>query len=267
MRLAVTHLTRMRPGYICVAGVDANTGAHVRPVQPVGQLSDALLSRRGGPFDMATVVDLGTVRPVGQPPEVEDLEFTPWHARAVQSIEPDLFWEMLEFLSRPTLREIFGPDLRPAGRDSAIVNMGYGHASLGCLRPARQPVLYVTVGRDGKPRLRLRISDGVLDLDLAVTDLRFYEADHVRLRTDDVDDALDRLATGVPVLLSLGLTRAFAPRDSEAPVHWLQVNNLHFEDDPCWRLISATSAIPLPPPRQPVRTEVTEDDDLEDLPF
>ena len=32
MRIVINHLTRMRAGYICAAGVEANTLQHVRPV-------------------------------------------------------------------------------------------------------------------------------------------------------------------------------------------------------------------------------------------
>src|SRR5882672_7079838 len=112
MKVAVIHLTRMQRGFICVAGVDVADGRQVRPVIPRGRLPDTMSARRGGPFDMATVVDLGAARAVGVPPEVEDYEFTTWHARATQAIEPDLFWEMLQVLSQPTARQVFGPELQ-----------------------------------------------------------------------------------------------------------------------------------------------------------
>ena len=72
MKIVVTHLTRMQRGTVCVAGLDVETGRHVRPVQPMGVLQSRLTTPRGGPFDMATIVDLGVTRPVPSPPEVED---------------------------------------------------------------------------------------------------------------------------------------------------------------------------------------------------
>ena len=45
-----------------------------------------------------------------------------------------------------------------------------------------------------------------------------------------------RMEEGEGVLLSVGLTRAFASAADREPVHWLQVNNLHLERTPCWRL-------------------------------
>jgi hypothetical protein len=258
MKIAVTHLTRMERGYVCVAGVNVDDGKHVRPVQPLGRLRDNLCARRGGPFDMATVVDLGSTRPVPSPPEVEDHEFTPWHARAIRSIEPDLFWGMLTYLSRPTLREIFGPNLRRLGTGSAIVDQGIGSASLGCLRPHGQPTMYLRPRPDKPPQPRLRFSDGTFDLDLSITDIRLVERDHQTVRCDYFEAAERRLAEGVSVLLSVGLTRPYSSDDNKAPVHWLQVNNLHFEDTPCWRL-SVVDPVT-------VRPLVTKHDP-EDLPF
>ena len=246
MKLAVTHLTRMQRGYVCVAGVDVDSGVHVRPVIPNARLRDQLCARRGGPFDMATVVDLGTVRAVPKPPEVEDHEFTPWHARAVQQIEPLLFWEMLCFLAKPGLNELFGPALRPAGRGSAVVEVGAGTASLGCIAPVGRPRLVIEERPDRNPSIRLQFSDGALPLNLSVTDLRLWEDDHVTPRLELIEDVARRLNFGVPCLLSVGLTRPFTPTAGDAPVHWLQVNSIHLTDDPCWRL-----ADELPPATEP----------------
>src|SRR4051794_22217480 len=100
MKIVVTHLTRMQRGTVCVAGLDVDTGQHVRPVAPLGVLQSRVTAPRGGPFDMATVVELGATRPIPSPPEVEDVEVTWWHARAVQPVEPDLFWGVLRCVAQ-----------------------------------------------------------------------------------------------------------------------------------------------------------------------
>jgi hypothetical protein len=65
MQIIVNHLTRMQPGFICVAGVDVSSGRHVRPV--LGRrLTTDLLASKGGPFDMAELVDLGAVECCGR---------------------------------------------------------------------------------------------------------------------------------------------------------------------------------------------------------
>jgi hypothetical protein len=46
----------------------------------------------------------------------------------------------------------------------------------------------------------------------------------------------ERIVGGTGLLLSVGLTRPFSNSPSSPPVHWLQVNNIHLEDDPTWRL-------------------------------
>lgn len=237
MKVAIIHLTRMQRGYVCVAGVNVDDGQQVRPVAPRGRLHDTVTTRRGGPFDMATVVDLGATRAVGQAPEVEDHEFTTWHARATQPIEPEMFWDMLGVLSRPTLRDIFGPDLQPTARGRASVPKGSGLASLGCLRPRGRPALYLENRPNGTQLVRLCFGDGDMQVDLSVTDLRLYRPDHATVDPDLYRMVRERIEWGVPLLLSVGLTRPFAAQKGD-PRHWLQVNNLHLQDDPAWRLVA-----------------------------
>ncbi|MDQ2805658.1 MAG: hypothetical protein M3Z04_01865 [Chloroflexota bacterium] len=229
MRIVVNHLTRMQPGYICVAGVDLATGRHVRPVSESGRLGTVLLVRERGPFDIAAVADLGQVKPAGQAPEWEDYRFERFKARRVESLAPADFWRSLTLVSATRLRDLFGPDLRPNGH-GATVDVGQGKASLGCLAGVR-PVLYI--GADGKVRAQFR-SEG-FDLDLSVTDIRLYEADGLTPRAACMTDLNRRLAAGVMVILSLGLGRAWLKAGEAVSHHWLQLNNLHLADDPAWQ--------------------------------
>ena len=177
MKLAVTHLTRMQRGTVCIAGLDAETGRHVRPVPPMGALQSRVTAPRGGAFDMATVVDLGLVRPVPVTPEIEDHEFTWWHARSIRRLEADPFWPILRCVAKPSLHELFGPALRPIGRAGqrrAVTDQGSGAASLGVLIPHGQLRLTVGAKPDGRQGVRLSLSDGDFALDLGVTDLRLY---------------------------------------------------------------------------------------------
>jgi hypothetical protein len=240
MKIVVTHLTRMQRGTVCVAGLNLETGHHVRPVQPMGVLQSRLTAPRGGPFDMATIVDLGTTRPVPSQPEIEDVEITWWHARAIDLVAPDLFWETLQFVARPSFRGLFGPALRTVGRSGrrrAVTDLKTGAASLGVLRPFGRPRLTLDRRPDGREVVRMQVWDGEIRLDLSVTDLPLYTDDGGRPNTERVREISARLDRGTPVMLGVGLTRPFAARPSETPVHWLQVNNLHLEDDPAWRLV------------------------------
>jgi hypothetical protein len=235
MRVAITHLTRMRNGHVCVAGVDIATLRHVRPVLATRQLGVRELARRGGPFDLATVVDLGGVTPTPSRPAVEDHRFNPWEAAALVPIPAPAYWDLLGQLARTKLRAIFGAPLQPHGVRGAAIPEGTGGASLGCLRPTGRPRLRAVAKPDGSAALRMWLSDGEVNASVSVTDLRLYQADRETPDLDAVSLVQARLDAGQRVLLSVGLTRAFA-KSGEAAAHWLQVNNVHFESEPAWRL-------------------------------
>src|SRR3990172_1992024 len=95
MLIVVNPLTRMQQGCMCVAGIDLETGLHVRPVLD-RQMTIDMLSVHGGPFDMARVVDLGETRFVGKVPEVEDQWFEASSARHLGDMPSDEFWVLLQ---------------------------------------------------------------------------------------------------------------------------------------------------------------------------
>src|SRR5215212_1951511 len=103
MRIVVNHLTRIREGYICVAGIDLETGTHVRPVLERTNLGITLLRKYRGPFDMAAIVDLGTTRYVGKAPELEDYQFVRERAHREEDMQPAEFWGLLQKLAQPDI--------------------------------------------------------------------------------------------------------------------------------------------------------------------
>ncbi|MBI2192003.1 MAG: hypothetical protein HYU36_08470 [Planctomycetes bacterium] len=231
MRIVVNHLTRMRPGRICVAGIDVSTGEHVRPVLETTQLGRDMLVRSGGPFDIASVADLGATRHVGKPPETEDHVFDPKGATQAKVVAADKFWKLLMKIGKPTLAGIFGPALE-ARTPGCAVDLGQGNASLGCLIPASAPEIWV----DGWDKIRIELTDGTLTPNLSVTDLRLYEDDQKTPRRKLVERIATRIKKGVGVVVAVGLARPWQkPGDTERR-HWLQVNNIHLEDDPAWQL-------------------------------
>jgi hypothetical protein len=228
MRIIVTHLTRMQYPYICVAGIDPETGRSIRPTAK-GRLPRALLRAEGGPFDIGGLVDLGEVIPEGVAPEVEDHRFHHWAARYLETCSPGQFWATLQLAARPALREIFGSELVPTGVTCSVAP-GKGIASLGCLVPAIAPHLAIEYGS-----VRIFVSDGAHDLSLPVTDLRLYGDDQKSVRTQAVADINRSLMSGARALLCVGLTRPFQKDGDSEPRHWLQVNNIHLEDNPIWQ--------------------------------
>ena len=227
MQIVVNHLTRMQPGYICVAGLDRTTGRHVRPVLEA-RLSTRLLVTQGGPFALGAVVDLGSVTFVGHAPEMEDYRFNQWKARRVQEFSAGEFWRLLQAAARPHLADIFGGALQQ--HDTACtVDVGDGTASLGCLR-----VEHPQIAVDANDKIRMRLTDGQFQAIVSVADLRLYEPDHLTPRRALVEQVAQRLADGVAVILSVGLSRPFLKPGDTASHHWLQVNNVHLADDPLW---------------------------------
>ena len=213
-----------------MAGVDVNTLKHVRPVLGHGRLTTDLLRRNGGPLDIAAVVDLGPTACAGRAPEVEDYYFDPARATWLFDDDPNDYWEVLNQVAQESLASIFGPDLEQ-WEGSCTLDTGEGYASLGCLAQEEQPWLYV----DQRGTVRMVLECMTPSADLAVTDLRLYERDHKTPRMDLVTEVQGRIEAGVEVILSVGLTRAWRKRDDTVERHWLQVNNIHLEDDPLWR--------------------------------
>ena len=233
MRILVNHLTRMQPGYFCVAGIDPETKAHVRPVLRHGRLTTDLLSTVNGPFDVGSVVDLGPATYAGHAPELEDYRFDPANTRWLFDEEPDDYWDALEGVAQQDLDQIFGPALE-LWDESGTVDVGEGSASLGCLKPEKQPWLYV----DHRGTVRLVLDYLMPSVDMSVTDLRLYERDGRTPRRNLVQSVQKRLESGTEAILSVGLTRPFQKWGDDAERHWLQVNNIHLKDDPLWSLRS-----------------------------
>lgn len=230
MKLVVNHLTRMKQRFICVAGIDTETGKHVRPLVPFSGFTRMQLLRRGGPFDIGSVVDLGAVKYAGRAPELEDHNFQKGHARRVGEEAAGDYWRRLEAVSQDTLADIFGPDLRPQGRTLAL-EPHKGEASLGCLALRSAASLHV----DERGSIRIEFTDGEHTANAPVTDLRLHATDLETPEHELVRRVSERLEAGERAILSVGLTRPFQKSTDTTPRHWLQVNNIHLESDPLWR--------------------------------
>jgi hypothetical protein len=149
----------------------------------------------------------------------------------------------MKSVAKPTLVGIFGHDLHPVGHDRAAVEPGRGQTSLGVLIMSLNKPELVIVPNRPRDQIRIKLRTGRFPLNVSVTDIRLYQADHVTPDPAAVESAQLKIASASEILLGVGLTRAYADWLSDQPPrHWLQVNNLHFEDDPFWNL----SPVPLP---------------------
>lgn len=215
----------MQPGYICVAGIEPEKGKHVRPVLN-RRLSASLLKSHGGPFEVGALVDLGGVKYVGSPPEVEDHLFDSSRARNIKRLAPQDFWKILSTGVAPDLASAFGSDLESQGNGCAVLG-GKGCASLGSIS-----VDQATLDIDPWNKIRCGFRSGSFEVELSVTDLRFVEADFATPREKNVELASRKFAKRTAAILCVGLARAWQKPGDMHERHWLQVNNIHFSDDP-----------------------------------
>lgn len=222
MEIVVTHVTRMSVGFICVAGIDPETGRHVRPVTGYGRLTTAMLGRNGGPFELGRRVDLGPTRSVGRPPEVEDQLFRAEAVRVIGETSPAELARLLSAAASRNLVDIFGEDFVAQGR-TAAVDRGRGKASLGCFLPSDRPHLMLEYGK-----IKISLADDVLQLVASVTDLQLYGHDHSTPDATAVDRMNADLAR-VPAYICVGLSRSFMRRGDTVERHWLQANTILFD--------------------------------------
>lgn len=229
MEIIFNHVTRMsRAPEICIAGLDAKTLTHVRPVSAdPASLTRAHLRQEGGPIGMGALVDVGTVVPEPSPPEVEDHGFDAACLRHVADLDDDTFLQVLDTVAQPDLLTAFGPDLQRVGRTYAI-EPGCGSCSLAVLHTCEQSALQV----DGYGKLRFHLRDVEPHAALAVTDIRFVQEDHKTIRADVVEDVNARLRSGVDAFLMLGVARAHQMPWDDRERHWLQLNGLVLVDHP-----------------------------------
>jgi hypothetical protein len=228
MRIVLNHLTRMEAPRICIAGLDHTSERHVRPTTGrMRPLTRGLLASEGGPFRLGALVDLGEVVPEPTSPETEDCRFTPDRATVLGQLSDSRYLELLHEHARERVHEIFGEQLTRHGRTYAV-DEASGAVSLGILRVRRTPSLQID--RFGKLRLRLSVERQLTSL--PITDVRLFEADHITIRTDAVEDLRARMRHGIRPLLMLGLSRAFQKEGDDRGRHWLQVNGICMSDRP-----------------------------------
>lgn len=215
----VHHLTWMNAGHACVAILDPETLVSKRP-QLRGRRWNSSDLRPTGPLEVGSVLPCEDTTGRGSPPMSEDcwLQATP---RSRGRMKDDAFFAMLQAAARTQLSEAL-PSLATDG-EHAWTEEGSAGPSLGVLAP--NEIELVVRGA----RVRVDITDPLGRLSLPLTDVRFRTAAG-ELRRDVLRTVQRRMASGRPCLLSIGLTRSFTAQGWNRAVHWLQANNLHFED-------------------------------------
>ena len=235
MEIIINHLTKMRWGYICVAGI-ARDGRHWRPVlepHPDGrhtQLQRSLLRSNKGPFELGAVVDLGKVSEQPTPPHLEDVVFNPDKAKFLHHQQSESFIDRIAGAAKNSLHSIFGQELQPQSKTAAFTLEDQGRASLGVLRLDDADL--TAEHKYGKHAVRLEFEDPDLGVkNLKVNDLRLWEEDQRTPAAGNIEQLQGQLEG---CLISVGLTRA-PKENSDIRIrgkHWLQVNNIFPRHDP-----------------------------------
>jgi ATP-dependent DNA helicase RecQ len=224
----------MQRGFVCAAGIDVDSKAHIRPELPILRLPASLTATYGGPFDIATEIDLGKVSDIGSAPEIEDREFNIGSLVKVRDVPASEFWRLLERACSRDLRTIFGSDLQ-ATMKTYCLQEKTGIASLGCIVPKRVfdlRVAHEDYEGETKTRIRMQCDFGEGPCFPVVNDLRLYEPDQETPKEEVVRELGARLKRGASVILSVGVTRPWGSKHR----HWFQVNGIHLADNPTWRL-------------------------------
>ncbi|MEO8493851.1 MAG: hypothetical protein ABI614_02190 [Planctomycetota bacterium] len=224
MRIIVNHLTRMQKGFMCVAGIEPDTGRHIRPVLD-RQMRVEMLACHGGPFELRRVIDLGETTFAGRMPEIEDQLFRVEQVRVESEMDAGSFYELMAAGAANRLAELFGPELVHVGRTCGVPERR-GIRSLGCYW-ANGCCLHLDASEAGSPRVRLTCDSDFGPLRLPVTDIGLFGSDHVTPDASQINLFASRLAPLDRILLSIGLSRAYRRSAEQSPMHWLQVNNLH----------------------------------------
>lgn len=224
-QLAITDLTRMQRGRVCVAGYDAE-GRCVRPVLPPPGIAEQSLMADGKPivFPFA-VVEYELLQPTPQPPHTEDTRYDPASVRFIRPVR-----RRQDFLDQSVYKTVQAIFEQPICDDFGFYVMdGCGPRSIGTIRPQAILKVYYEPGPDGVWDYRLSFVDSESALyRLKIVDLTWhYYCDS--LRGGDREPAriaseLSAMLKASAVYLRIGLSRGWAKFPERC---YLQITAVH----------------------------------------
>ncbi len=224
--IAITDLTRMYEGRVCIAGYDRE-GNCIRPVLPFQGISQRSLLQQNKAFIFPNaVVEFDFIKPDPQPPHTEDHAYDPASPCFVKTltekqrrnvIQMSLFESVADIFEQPILTDV-----------GFSVKDGIGPRSLGTIQPrAIHEVLYEA--DDGKWDYRI----GFYDADdkyyrLKITDLTWHYFCNSKRgekhQPHDIAKELTQMLKREEVYLRIGLSRGWAKFPERC---FLQVNGIH----------------------------------------
>ena len=211
-RLAITDLTRMQEGRVCIAGCDQN-GNCVRPVLPPPGIHESTLYSQGRPivFPFA-LVEFDLLQPCPKPPHTEDCRYDPASTRFVQRLDEK---QKRQLLTRSLFESVSALFEVPLFSDYGHYVMdGQGPRSIGTIRPRWVMGAIHEQASDGKWKYRLGfVDESGTAYWLTVTDLSWrYYCDYQRREghsPKDISSELTSVLKQSQVYLRIGLARGW----------------------------------------------------------
>ena len=225
--IAITDLTRMQQGRVCIAGYDRE-GNCIRPVLPhpgISQSSILQQNKKAFIFPYA-VVEFDFIQHIPKPPHTEDYFYDPASPRFIKTLTEKQRRNVFRLSLFNSVEVIFEQMIL---RDTGCSVMdGTGPRSTGTIRPAAiHEVIYEA--DEGKWDYRL----GFYDSDnkyyrLKITDLTWhYYCDSKRDEKHeprDIAQELTQMLKQKDIYLRIGLSRGWAKFPDRC---FLQVNGIH----------------------------------------
>jgi hypothetical protein len=227
--VAITDLTRMQGGYVCVAG-QAEGGEWVRLSAPRPHELELVVDGQAVLFPGAVVeCDLQQHQP--QPPHTEDYRYDPGSVRRLGRLAPEAWRSVLEQACFGSVREIFEQTIHDDhGR---YILDGSGPRSLGTIQPAAIHQVHYAADATKKWDYRLGFYDAAdAYYRLKITDLTWHRyCDSLRGPDSQPPAIAARLTQQLKaqrraggVFLRIGLSRGWREHPDRC---YLQINGIY----------------------------------------
>lgn len=225
--IALTDLTRMQQGRVCLAGYDRQ-GRCIRPtLPPPGIPERSLRLPDGAVLAPGVVAAFDLIRPRPQPPHTEDYDYDPASVRVVKKLTDEQRRKVLERSLFPDMAALFEQPIQHGPGHS--VQDGQGPRSIGTLRPRAIHQVIYTPGEEGVWEYRLGFYDQQDEYyRLKIVDLTWhYYCDSQRdaaRQPADIAATLTQQLKKCEVYLRVGLSRGWKKFPGRC---FLQVTAIH----------------------------------------
>ena len=224
--IAITDLTRMKDGRVCIAGYTAERRC-LRPVFRVGGLAESwLYCVRGVAIRPFAVVAFDVLAPAHQPPpHTEDAYIDPTY-RVVQQMAMVERHKLLMSITEPSVEAIFGAPI--ICEEGCFVRAGEGTRSLGTVCADIEQVIYAP--HPDRWEYTLIFTDAAGERwRMGIVDLALRNAfDYLRIRHEVAPGVVaERFMAAISeaeVYVRLGLSRGWAKHPDRC---YLQITGIH----------------------------------------